>query len=330
MRPPNEVLVLWRCIAAAAKCSLSDLGAQERVVSALLHLVALADAASAGVGLSTGPKGPDAYQDRSRLLLAGIGANGASTLSPLLAPTEVRVLPKQHAPRGGLTLRSLTHHLALHIGGEVTPFWDNVPQARRSESLNLLIAPWPLTLQPSQFQVAAGALDNMPDHFGFVDFRLKENPALVSEWVQSLLDQAVEVGGRVDGVVFPEASLTMAEYQQVVSVVLARGCFLIAGVLSTSVGAATSSNQVMFDATEAGQRIHTAQHKHHRWRLDRSQIEMYGLGGTLDPARDWWEHIAVPAREVHFVTFNDQLSMCCLICEDLARQDPVAELVRSV
>src|SRR5690606_37291025 len=35
-------------------------------------------------------------------------------------------------------------------------------------------------------------------------------------------------------------------------------------------------------------------------------------------------------REVHFMAVNADTSLCCLICEDLARQDPVADLVRAV
>jgi hypothetical protein len=72
------------------------------------------------------------------------------------------------------------------------------------------------------------------------------------------------------------------------------------------------------------------QHKHHRWRIDRAQIEQYGLGGTLNPNRDWWEHIEARGREVSFVPLNDDLVLCCLICEDLARQDPVSDLIRAV
>ena len=35
-------------------------------------------------------------------------------------------------------------------------------------------------------------------------------------------------------------------------------------------------------------------------------------------------------RKVHFFSINPWLTMCALICEDLARQDPVAEVLRSV
>jgi hypothetical protein len=170
----------------------------------------------------------------------------------------------------------------------------------------------------------------MPSEFGFVGFSVDEDPLRVTTWTQQLIESARKLSGRIDGIVFPEASLSKREYEAVRDVVLGEGAFLIAGVLregetKTSPG----RNLVMFDAGN-GRETHLEQSKHHRWRLDRSQIETYGLGGTLDPTRDWWEHIALEQREVQFAALNGDVSLCCLVCEDLARQDPVAELVRSV
>ena len=324
---PASVLELWDRIVSAADKPIATALGDRAVVTALLQLVALADEASAGVGIPQSMKDP--FRTRALELLAGIGTHRASTLSPLLAPSQLRVLPKQHTPRGGLTLRSLTHHLALHVGTEVTPFWYTVPQSTTDRSLNLLIAPWPLSLRPSQFRPATGALHDMPARFGFVELTLDEDPRRVASWTAALIDEAVRIGGRVDGVVFPEAALSKSEYQQVRTTVLERGAFLIAGVMRKE-KKGPPSNLVMFDAVRAGETMNVEQRKHHRWRLDRGQIEMYGLGGTLDPTRDWWEHIALERREVHFVALNEEVSLCCLVCEDLARQDPVAELVRSV
>jgi hypothetical protein len=166
--------------------------------------------------------------------------------------------------------------------------------------------------------------------FGFAEFAHDDDPERVTLWLSRLLDAATQTAGRVDGVVFPEAALSEGEYTAVRELVLGRGAFLIAGVLRAPARAQVpSGNMIMFDA-HRGVPMHVEQSKHHRWRLDRGQIEMYGLGGTLDPAKDWWEHISIGPREVHFVSLNAQLSLCCLVCEDLARQDPVAELVRSV
>jgi hypothetical protein len=56
----------------------------------------------------------------------------------------------------------------------------------------------------------------------------------------------------------------------------------------------------------------------------------YGLGGQLDPEVQWWEYATVEARRLTFVSLLDWLSFCFLVCEDLARQEPVARLVRAV
>lgn len=72
------------------------------------------------------------------------------------------------------------------------------------------------------------------------------------------------------------------------------------------------------------------QNKHHRWRLDEHQIKKYNLGASLATSKNWWEGIEVKDREVNFFNIGEELTMCTLICEDLARQDPIADLIRSV
>jgi hypothetical protein len=327
---PPEVSDLWKRVMKEGATQVGLLATKRELATCLLQLVAMADEASAGAGIpQSGPK--DRFWQQASELLAGVDT-GQSTLGLALSATQMRVLPKQHSPRGGLTLRSLTHHLALHLGSEVTPFWYTIPQSSTtSHNVNLLVAPWPLKLRPSQFGPAGGALENMPKGYGFVEFKTDDDPAAVATWVSQLIDAAVLTVGAVDGVVFPEASLSLKEYEQVKKVVLSRGAFLIAGVLREAKNAnEPCSNLLMFDASRGGAPMNIEQSKHHRWRLDRPQIEMYGLGGKLDPTMEWWEHIALGPREVHFVSLNEQLSLCCLICEDLARQDPVADLVRSV
>jgi hypothetical protein len=72
------------------------------------------------------------------------------------------------------------------------------------------------------------------------------------------------------------------------------------------------------------------QYKHHRWQLEKSQIRRYGLSGVLNTGLTWWESIKIPKRRVSFLNVGDQITISHLICEDLARQDPIAELVRHV
>ena len=56
----------------------------------------------------------------------------------------------------------------------------------------------------------------------------------------------------------------------------------------------------------------------------------YRLGGRLPASRDCWEFTYLGQREIHFVTLTSWLTITTLICEDLARQEPVTEVVRAV
>jgi hypothetical protein len=70
--------------------------------------------------------------------------------------------------------------------------------------------------------------------------------------------------------------------------------------------------------------------KHHRWRIDRGQIETYALGSALDVNRGWWEHIDILNRSLDVFVIRGNATVTTLICEDLARNDPCQELVRGI
>jgi hypothetical protein len=76
--------------------------------------------------------------------------------------------------------------------------------------------------------------------------------------------------------------------------------------------------------------FHVRQNKHHRWSLDEPQIYQYHLGGSLHPHIRWWEAMDVARRTVQFIELGEELTLVCLVCEDLAQNDDVAEVVRSV
>src|SRR5262249_44375601 len=76
--------------------------------------------------------------------------------------------------------------------------------------------------------------------------------------------------------------------------------------------------------------FHIRQNKHHRWSLDEKQIYQYHLGGALHPHVRWWEAVDVPRRALHFIELGDEITMVCLVCEDLAQIDDVGEIIRSV
>jgi hypothetical protein len=70
------------------------------------------------------------------------------------------------------------------------------------------------------------------------------------------------------------------------------------------------------------------QYKHHRWLLNKGQIEQYDL--RLNPGLRLWENIDLKDRKLNFLPVRQDLTFCFLICEDLARQEPVTRLVRAV
>jgi hypothetical protein len=72
------------------------------------------------------------------------------------------------------------------------------------------------------------------------------------------------------------------------------------------------------------------QSKHHRWCLDPAQTRAYQLAGQITSLQDVWEGTQIWSRELHFVTLGDWMTWSVLICEDLARQDPAADLIRAV
>ena len=80
----------------------------------------------------------------------------------------------------------------------------------------------------------------------------------------------------------------------------------------------------------SGQWFHVRQDKHHRWSLDESQIYQYHLGGALHPHIRWWEAIDVPRRSVQVVEVGEGITIVSLVCEDLAQNDDVAEVIRSI
>jgi hypothetical protein len=75
---------------------------------------------------------------------------------------------------------------------------------------------------------------------------------------------------------------------------------------------------------------HYRQNKHHRWFLDESQINQYHLAGALHPSVRWWEAMEVPRRSLQFLELSEGLTLVTVVCEDLARMDEVADLLRDV
>lgn len=352
--PPQEVRTWHEELIRKKGTPVLEICEDRDLCPALLQLCAAADEACCGVGCYRhAPGAKDFRQQASKRLAESLLAFKVSTLCKQVHHSTIRVLPKLHTPQSGITIRSLTHNLALCPAGDVKAKWAECLSERR-HCLNLLLAPWPLKVTPAHFQSVnpnRAELSDMAEGFGFFEYSpaVDEKPSVLAKYIkreedntllmrlQRMLENATKMVTKIDGVVFPELALTSTQYAEISEVLMAEGIFLICGVRDSAPSdRKAAQNYLQFDiplpgvAATAPRQVSHRQNKHHRWRLDKRQIVQYGLGSSLDVAVNWWEHISIGSRDLYFVVLDDWLTICPLICEDLARQDPIGELVRAI
>ena len=324
---PRAIHDIWTSVTLDFQKSLQAITKDCEACSRLYWLLAAADEASREVGIPpysvTGKKDP--IEEEFRFYAEGLLQRPlpGSSVCREVHPLRARVLPKMHTPATGLGVRSLSLYLTFCPSTEVTPEWIIAPFGT-NPSLNLLLVPWPLEVVPAQFDMAQPA-DGEPA-WNYFTFAHRRKGTDVVRLVQQLIARAEEIVGTVDGIVLPELALTPPEHERMREAMEGRR-FLITGVGSRSEVGQMGSNQVCLDLPAA---VPFYQNKHHRWKLDQPQIAQYGLGSKLYPAVSWWEHIPLGDRRVLFAALLPWLVMSFLVCEDLARPDPVADLVRCV
>jgi len=348
---PHEIDGWWQRLLASRALPVADIRHDASLCEALIQLFVAADEAADGVWIPGGSSDvDDAFEIEAVSLLRRNSAR--STLCKQVDSSRALVLPKLHTPKGGMTIRSLSHHLALCRAEEIDPVWARVQSRSEREGLNLLLVPFPFQIRPSQFRPLwpesglgePSPLRNLPREFGFFEFELSAGSEGLGAWIESLMDRAEQESGPIDGVVFPELALSEDAYDHMAERVISRNAFFVAGVGDS---APTSRhhgtlNCLKFSVPafgEVGARrfagttkpvLTLQQHKHHRWALDGRQVIQYGLGSRLNPAITWWENTTLHPRTLTFVSMRPSLTIGVLICEDLARQEPVAEMVRAV
>jgi hypothetical protein len=184
----------------------------------------------------------------------------------------------------------------------------------------------------------------------------KKSRRELSSFVQSIVDSAADELGEVHGVLFPELALDWDSFEEISTDLLAHAGnpfeFIVAGLSEMppdeprgSKGKGTPCNYAAFrgripqnDVSDPDRStgappewdIRGGREKHHRWKLNQSQIERYGLASRLPHDSNWWEGIPVSRRVVEFFEIRDGSSMTVLICEDLARADPCQTVVRAI
>jgi hypothetical protein len=329
-KPPRAVLSLYDIVTRRRDTSLAALrsGADGELASALLTLHAIAD--ETGSDLLTGGTGAVGASGRFEQEAWGLLESSGSFAH--LVPSRIRVLPKTRVPRRGLTIRSFSRHFALSYEA-VAIDWQRMLPTRRlppERQFNVVLLPWPLSVQASDFRAVRGPVDNMdPSAFGFFDFA--PAAALPHELLAAVLEAARMHVRRLDVVVLPEAAVDASELPGLEAVLEAYGASsLITGVREHRPGEPFGSNRLHVAMRGGDGWRHISQAKHHRWCLDGPQIRQYHLSRVLDPERQWWESIELPARRIEMIDAGGGATVAPLICEDLARIDEVADIVRRV
>jgi hypothetical protein len=313
---------------------------------AVLQLCSAADEACIGIGLTDTsihqqyakresfsiPKTDFLFAVR-RQLTRQSSLKESYTLTRYVRSGFVAVLPKFHTPQSGITLRSISHNLAFLRTSEVKPHFFITETGDSSRHvLNLLLVPWPLRIFPSEFTDVDSRIQLMGRNFGFFGYTPLLGGEAPTTRLRQLLRQAKSETGKIDGVVFPELALSEKQVSPIFSVIkkACGECFMIAGVGDAGTRRKFGANKAIFRSHFGSFNDELEQHKHHRWQLERNQIERYGLGAQLDPTKLWWEHIEIRSRKLSFLSVTDRIALSILICEDLARQDPVADIIRAV
>jgi hypothetical protein len=341
---PDEVQAAWsRLYREAEKTPLADSADNDELTRALLELNGYSDEASYGIGLGALGGADDGYGQAARLFLQ---LNGKQSFCHWVDRQKARVLGKKHTPQQGLTLRSLTHNLSLCMPWEVEPLWYDLDAPRLDDVLNLLLLPWPLKVNAREFrriEVAAG--QSTPREHCLFEYRREPAPAgELSRRVNAAIDQAYQCVTRLHAIVLPELAMTCEEWKVVEKIALQRRVMLISGIID-DVGdvnnvpinscriqmmALTSSDEEVSPSVIESPPPAYRQTKHHRWCLDRNQVLQYDLGGQLPTALRCWENSHIHRRRIFFAQLGGWLTFSVLICEDLARQDPIADVLRSV
>jgi hypothetical protein len=339
---PDLVLDVWRMVRESADTPLEDLaeGRDQRLCESLLTLHAVADEACAGLGiaLDTSDATGCVYRARGRELLARTGSMAR------IAPRLLRVLPKVRTPPTG---RPAFSRYACVQGPGIAARWHKMPTRHRgtdlqSEYATLLLLPWPLRVRASDFRPIEEPVHRpAKEPYGFFEFAPAEG--LDFELLDGVLRAAREEAGSVDVVCLPESAVDERELDDLETLLHEHGvASLQTGVRPQSRQPGRFASNWMHIGFNPGfekgttpgthgrpEWFHVRQDKHHRWALDDSQIYQYHLGGALHPGIHWWEAMDVPRRAIQFVEVAE-LTLVALVCEDLAQNGHVAELIRSV
>jgi hypothetical protein len=320
----------WEIVRQHPDSPLSDLGDGRpwRLCESLLTLHAIADEACAGMGIAVEVRNKTGhtYRAQARELLARSGSMARLPVDRLV------VLPKIRTPAGGISFRSIARYACVR-SPVVQPVWQQVPVHALTDRrhANIVLLPWPLKVEDSDFRPLPRSITRQEEEpYGFFKFAPLESLDL--DLVARVLTAAKAEVDVVDGVILPELSVQPADIEKLEALLADHGVWMLATGVREDVHdiGDLPGNWVHLGFYVSGRWWQYRQNKHHRWYLDDVQIAQYELGAVLSPGVRWWEAMAVPRRSVQFTEVSHGATLVSLVCEDLARLDEVADMLRVV
>jgi hypothetical protein len=340
---PALVAEEWAAIRERHSVLLEQLasGQDWRMCEALLTLHTIADEACAGlfVALDRSDGQGFLYRARGRELLARTGSLAR------IHSGFLQVLPKVRTPPTG---KAGFSRYACVQGPGLRTRWHKLPARHpgtspAAEHVNMLLLPWPLRVRESDFRAVEGSVQRLSQEpYGFFEFAPAERLDL-DLLDRTLLAAADEVES-VDCVILPECAVDDSEIADLEAMLDHHGViYLQTGVRERSADPGRLGSNWLHIGVNPGLEkggllpssdyapwFHIRQNKHHRWSLDEGQISQYHLGGSLHPKVLWWEAMDVPRMELQFLQVGEEVTIVSLVCEDLAQNDNVAEVIRAV
>jgi hypothetical protein len=227
--------------------------------------------------------------------------------------------------------------------GEIDTGWTcttgSFRQREDAQHFELLLVPFPYAIGGDAFSAAARGAARTGYYFATNPHewcpkdRNSKVTSKIGEFLLGLIKQANRDGGHVNSLAMPELAMDLRTAQKV-ECDLAKGgleMFITGALESRADGKRNCAYVALLDDSEYMRtQPRRTQTKHHRWRLDRSQISRYHLGHRLDASRTWWEDIDLSDRSATFTVFRPDTTLAVLICEDLARVEPAQTALRAV
>jgi len=276
------------------------------------------------------------------------------------------VQPKSKTPAIGLTIRSISQNLSLLPGaGVIQAGWQYSPMGSMGEpqesEFHCLFVPYPYHFGNDSFEI-----DGASNRWRW--FSIKQNwiwsgESEIKKFVQficALVEKSAQKGKLINGIVLPEYSINWEIHRALVnhiakladpdensaetSKIFDRIEFVITGASDNcdgEIGNFILTTQIIdeysTDPTKTKIITSTSRAKHHRWQMTKGQIASYGMTSGFEEKSNkneirsaYWEKITIPRRKFHAHTFRDRSIFTTLICEDLARAEPVHKYVRAI